>query len=317
MTRALLAIVMAAAIPAGAEEVIVVPAARDATLVESATGALANGSGPAIFAGRTGQTADARRRALLAFDVASAVPAGARIVAAELVLELTPSNPEPAWIGVYRVLADWAEGPSSAAGGGGAAARPGDSTWLHAVNPDRFWAIAGGDFAGEPSAAASVAEPGPYRFESARLAADVQSWLDRPGDDFGWILVGDETRPSTVKRFASREAGAPTLAPTLVLRFERVGGACVDVLAKGPSRGLCQAYCVALDCDAPHPRGASRVCAALARRFERESAGAPLPCLASDSDGDGIADGFDVCPSRADPDQADADGDGVGDACGG
>jgi len=34
-----------------------------------------------------------------------------------------------------------------------------------------------------------------------------------------------------------------------------------------------------------------------------------------DSDGDGVRDGFDVCPDVADPDQTDSDGDGIGDAC--
>ena len=310
-----LATVMAAAGSAGAEEVIVLAAARDAALVESATGALANGSGPAIFAGRTSQAMESRRRGLLAFDVASAVPSGARIVAAELIVELTPSNPGPAWIGVHRVLAEWGEGPSSASGGNGAPAQPGDSTWLHAVSPDRFWSAPGGDFAAEPSAGANVAEPGPYRFESPGLAADVQSWLDRPREAFGWILIGDEIRSTTSKRFASRESDDPAVAPALVIRFERRGGSCADVIARGPSRGLCIAYCEALDCDAPHPRAASRACDALAGRFERESPGTPLPCLAGDADGDGIADAVDVCPSRPDPDQADADRDGVGDAC--
>jgi hypothetical protein len=301
----------------GAEEVLVLPAARDATLVESATGALANGSGPGIFAGRTSQGVEPRRRGLLVFDVASVVPAGARIVGVELVLELTPSNPGPASIAVHRVLAEWGEGASSASGGSGAPAQPGDSTWLHAVSPDRFWSAPGGDFAAEPSAVAGVAEPGPYRFASPALAADVQSWLDRPGRDFGWILIGDEAQATTSKRFASRESEDPSIAPALVIRLERRGGACADVVARGPSHGLCMAYCEALDCDAPHPRAASRACDALAGRFERASPGTPLPCLAGDADDDGIADAADVCPSRPDPDQADADGDGVGDACGG
>lgn len=36
---------------------------------------------------------------------------------------------------------------------------------------------------------------------------------------------------------------------------------------------------------------------------------------AGDSDGDGIVDMFDVCPTDADPGQEDGDGDGIGDAC--
>jgi len=37
--------------------------------------------------------------------------------------------------------------------------------------------------------------------------------------------------------------------------------------------------------------------------------------VSSDADGDGVADGVDVCPDAYDPDQTDGDGDGLGDAC--
>ena len=39
------------------------------------------------------------------------------------------------------------------------------------------------------------------------------------------------------------------------------------------------------------------------------------PIIIADSDGDGIANNVDNCPSVANPDQADSDGDGIGDAC--
>jgi hypothetical protein len=204
-----------------------------------------------------------------------------------------------------------------AEGGGGAPAQAGDATWLHAILPDRLWSEPGGDFAAAPSAGASVAGAGPYRFASAQLAADVQAWLDGALGDFGWVLVGDESRPSTAKRFASRESGDPALAPTLVLRFERPGGVCAGLPRKGSARALCRAYCEALECDAPRPHARGRACARLAQRFGRASAGAPLPCLGGDADGDGVADAVDACPSRPDPGQEDADADGVGDACGG
>src|SRR4029453_9619768 len=58
---------------------VVLVARRDATLIESASGSLANGAGPFLFAGRTSQSSESIRRAVLAFDVAAAVPRGALI----------------------------------------------------------------------------------------------------------------------------------------------------------------------------------------------------------------------------------------------
>ena len=47
--------------------------------------------------------------------------------------------------------------------------------------------------------------------------ADVQSWLDNPSQNFGWILLMDEVLPSTARRINSREATfgqKPTLSVT-------------------------------------------------------------------------------------------------------
>jgi hypothetical protein len=310
-------LVLAAAIarPASSEELRVLFAARDATLIESEGGTLANGSGSGLFVGRNSQAANGRRRALLAFDLAGEIPPGARITAAELLLELTPSHPDLSWISVHRLLAEWGEGPAASSGGGGAPAQAGDATWLHAVSPDRLWVVPGGEFAPDPSAETRVGDVGPYRFASEALAADAQAWLDGSSTEFGWILLGDETQPSTAKRFASREAEAAAVSPALVVRFERPGGACAE-LSPGSARGICQAYCEAVDCDSGSEIAASRACTALALRYARATGGEAPPCVAGDADGDGIADALDVCPPRFDPDQVDSDGDGVGDACG-
>ena len=53
-------------------EILHVPADRDATLIEDSSGGRANGSGPAVFAGRTGQSG--LRRGLIRFDVAAVLP---------------------------------------------------------------------------------------------------------------------------------------------------------------------------------------------------------------------------------------------------
>jgi len=51
------------------------------------------------------------------------------------------------------------------------------------------------------------------------MTADVQGWLDNPSLSFGWCLVGDESTAATAKRFQSRESGATTARPQLVVDF--------------------------------------------------------------------------------------------------
>ncbi len=51
-------------------ETLVIEATNDATLIEDASGLLANGSGPALFVGRTGQATGGVRRAMVRFDLA-------------------------------------------------------------------------------------------------------------------------------------------------------------------------------------------------------------------------------------------------------
>lgn len=197
-------------------------AAHDATLVEHPDGALANGAGPVFFAGRTNQSDNGVRRALLRFDA----PEGrrrpeVRVVerVALVVTNLTASNESPAEYRLHRVLADWGEGPSEGSGGGGAPSRPGDATWIHTFLGDAFWSHNGGQFDGRPSARLVVTGPGAYRFESPELTRDVARMLREPDSNFGWVLVGDETRRQTVRAFGSRENPDPNVRPVLEITF--------------------------------------------------------------------------------------------------
>jgi hypothetical protein len=197
-----------------------IPAARDTTLVEDPNGALANGAGPAIFAGRTAAPVDGVRRGLVVFDLVQELPAippsAMNIEAAALVLtNLTESNVAPAEYRLHRVLADWGEGTSSSSGGAGAAATPGDATWIHTFHATTFWMHNGAQFAGQPSARVIVSGAGVYRFEGDALLRDVRFWARHPEQNFGWILIGDETHGQTARAFASRENPAPALRPVL------------------------------------------------------------------------------------------------------
>jgi hypothetical protein len=227
---------------------------------------------------------------------------------------MSQTNAGPAAVAVHRVLTPWSEGASSAEGGGGAAAVAGDATWLNASYDGMRWASPGGDFAAAPSATVQVGGLGVYAWSSAALAADVQRWLDEPATNQGWILLGDESAPTTVKRFGSRENTDAAAQPVLEIEFGRRIGACADLDLAAAALALCASYCEALDCEGDDPRGSATACEHLAALYEGQTGAAP-PCTIPDLDGDGVADEDDNCPAAANPDQADTDGDAVGDAC--
>jgi hypothetical protein len=250
----------------------------DATLIEDPDGALANGSGPSFFVGRTNQRVGSRRRGLVYFDVAAHLPPGASVVSAELRLVLDAANAPVLDIGLHRVFTPWSEGPSVAGGGGGAAASAGDATWLHTFYDTEFWTTPGGDFAPAASASRDVDFVGSYTWASTpALVADVQSWLDDPASNHGWLLLSDESVEWSAKRFASREHPQQDLRPLLVVHYEV---ACEDAGLPPGALGLCRAYCEALECNGPDPRGSARACERLAHNFTRRSNGAALPCEA-------------------------------------
>jgi hypothetical protein len=257
-------------------------ASADNTLIESVTGERSNGAGPAIFVGRTSQARESLRRGLLYFDVAAAIPPGAIITRAELSLVSTPANPQPALISVHRALSAWGEGTSSAAGGSGALAAPGDATWIHTFYAEWFWSEAGGDFVANASMTREVGDAGLITFDSTPEAVDdVQTWLDRPIHNHGWVLLGGESAPTTSKRFASREAEDPAEVPQLLIEYQQP---CETLALEGASRALCRAYCEALDCDGSGRSASSRACEQLTRRFARYDVGA-LICARSEFSG--------------------------------
>jgi hypothetical protein len=124
-------------------------------------------------------------------------------------------------VSLHRVLFDWGEGASDALGqeGTGATALPPDATWLHRATPDSLWTAPGGDFEAIPSAMQSVGGIASYTWSSSQLVADVQSWLDEPDNNFGWLVLGNEDALRTAKRFAARENSNPALRPVLSVTY--------------------------------------------------------------------------------------------------
>lgn len=174
-----------------------------------------------------------KNRALLRFDVAAAIPAGARITAAALTLHVTKSPVDgdlPSTFDLHRMLVEWGEGDKS---GDppllGAEATLGEASWSHRfAQTTNTWATSGGaagvDFTSESSADTYVygVTFSPYTFELAtNMTADVQLWLDQPVQNFGWMLKSrNESDNFSARRFASRED--PFLQPLLVLEYSPV-----------------------------------------------------------------------------------------------
>lgn len=252
----------------------VIACGRDNTLYQSATGAFSNALGESVFIGVTAQ--GQLRRALLWFDVAAALPAGARVITAELRMEIVFSpalSPTPLF--VHRPLLPWGEGTSYAiAGGGGqgAPSTPGDATWTHAIDPVLPWSSPGGDFAVQPSAILELPVAGTVR--GFVDAGEVQQWLDQPSTNLGWLLkTAEASSVDRARRLESRESpgsppqlrvswlapgqtgafgtGCPLVGGPLQTTFVGVpqGGAPIDVLQSDAPPGAIGVtfYALALD----------------------------------------------------------------------
>ncbi len=211
-------------------------ATKDNTLYEINDGSLSNGAGERFFVGRVGPMGGgALRRGVIAFDIAGNIPAGSTITDVTLTLHNTsppifpgPINPET--VELHKLLANWGEGTSDAPGprgggagleeGVGAPATPNDATWVHTFFDTETWGTPGGDFVPTVSANASVGGTGSYNVGSfPQMVADVQDWFDNPGNNFGWLLQGNEAILQTARQFDTRESSVAADRPVLQVDF--------------------------------------------------------------------------------------------------
>jgi hypothetical protein len=191
---------------ARADTISLAPVA-DAGLQESVP-AINTGIAPNLIAGTI--NSGFRARMLVKFDLAGSLPAGSIINSVSFSLfdvsspagVLVPSNFE-----LRRVLVDWNEGTKN-----GLIAADGEVTWNAAKHNQVNWAAPGGaagtDFSGTSSGSKFVdtALITNVWASTAGMVADVQSWLDLPAANFGWIILSDnEAAPRTARRWASRE----------------------------------------------------------------------------------------------------------------
>ncbi|HXS10877.1 MAG TPA: DNRLRE domain-containing protein [Candidatus Krumholzibacteria bacterium] len=201
--------------------VVDIPPFKDNSMYEESD-TLSNGALPYVFTGRTeGLSGTALlRRALVAFAISDSIPAGAVIDSVQLTMRVSKVRTSASRAtAIHRATALWGEGNSDSggAGGGGAPAATNDATWGYRFFKTVSWTTPGGDFSAIASATTNLAGLGFYTWKSAQMKADVQSWLDTPANNFGWVVTGDESGTvGTAKRLDSREN--PTSANVPVLK---------------------------------------------------------------------------------------------------
>lgn len=228
---------MLALVPTARAATVTLIPSQDNTLIQTSDGSLSNGAGSSLFAGRTSQPAAvSRRRAVIAFDVAGAVPAGSTIMNVTLRLTVSRTNVSAGTVPValHFVTSDWGEGTSDASflgGGSGAPSTPGDATWIHTFFDTEFWGTPGGDFDPTPSAVVPVGGNATYEWSTEAMRQDAQAWLDDAASNFGWIVIGEESTSTTSKRFNSRENSATATRPMLIVEFVPEPGRSVGTLA--------------------------------------------------------------------------------------
>lgn len=235
------AVLIGPGVEAARADVIAIGSAKDNTLYEDFQGSLSNGAGEHMFAGST--AGFSYRRALIAFDVAGAVPSGSTILSVSLTLHMSRSVVGDQTVSLHRLAQDWGEGGSNAPGeeGGGGPAAPGDATWRHTFYSDQFWNNLGGDFNPIASGATTVGvSSGYYTWASTpAMVADVQSWLDNPSASFGWAIIGNESANFTAKRFDTRENANEAFRPVLNVEYIPIpepGAAALVLLGFGAAR---------------------------------------------------------------------------------
>jgi hypothetical protein len=171
-----------------------------------------------------------RSRGLFQFDLTS-LPSGIVVTQVEVRLHVTrqpdpdqPPGPVASDFSLHRMWVSWGEGIGSSLTGSVAAA--GDATWNERHFANTPWGTPGGligtDYAENPSSTTSIGDVGAYVWgSSSTLIEDVQTWVNDPAANFGFILVNEsEGTLGSGRRFASTEQSDNlSPAPELVITY--------------------------------------------------------------------------------------------------
>lgn len=229
---------LALAVAARADTLTLNPVA-DNTLIEDASGAYSAGASYNIYSGRVGNNGSGTfRRALIRFDL-SAIPVGSTVTSVQLRMYMSQGQGGTRTHSLHRMSVSWGEAGSFSFGGAGAPAQAGDATWIHRFSPGTPWTTPGGDFQTAASASVNVSGIAWYVWGSTTgMVADVQSWVNTPASNFGWMVRGDESALQTSKRFDSRQSANPATKPQLIVTFTPPASNPSDINRDGAVNGL-------------------------------------------------------------------------------
>lgn len=150
------------------------------------------------------------RRALIGADL-SVIPPGWIIedVSLRMTVEMSGGNFGDIDYALHRLTKSWGEGDvvGASQGGFGGPANDGDATWTSNQHNVATWTDPGADYVTASATAAAGTAGSDVTWTGVDLIADVQTWVNSPARNRGWIVIGAlEGTRQRVKRFYSSEA---------------------------------------------------------------------------------------------------------------
>jgi hypothetical protein len=226
-------------------DTVTLVSSRDTTLYQG-NPSDSDGGSQGMVAGTTGR-GDACR-ALIGFEIAGNIPAGSTITSVQLSLALAVASPTASTgspIELHALLAAWGEGTAGQGRGpdgiGLGFPTPADgttATWSHAFYNTIPWAAPGGDFvaAASGSARGDASSNATFTWNSTpAMVSDVQSWLNNPSSNFGWLLLGNELSAGSGLVFYTREAANSAVRPSLAVAYTPPGPTATRLVISAPS----------------------------------------------------------------------------------
>ena len=205
-----------------------IPASKDNSIYMDASNN-SNGIGTSLFVGNNGTNSP--RRSLIRFDL-TPIPTGSAIKNVNLKLNCNSSG-SSSNVSIYKLLSNWGEGTSNATttggGGAGVSSTLNDATWNCSFangigSCNSLWSNAGGDYSSTPSASTLVSTSNTnYNWSDINMIPVVQSWVNNPSENFGWLIKGNEDAAGTAKRFGSRENADFSQRPVLTVSYFETG----------------------------------------------------------------------------------------------